>query len=279
MALSAVASVRELELQHRTYVLDLLLFALKEQNTPILSVNSAELAANNLNTSQIEDRNFGQENLSDLSEENVENKILQNIEKCKNEILLLYEMIENENKLVDKNEDDLRGIWLQNPSKINVNEELKKLQDEFDEKFNSLEMKYQSYSKQIRENCEKEKTINESNRRKYGKENLFYNSPLTKYLEEKLDEITDLDEFSLSEVILQENNSSNILCEKNIESDYNLFVSEKKEISLIVKLALFWSPDIDFKNLQDLLHQKIVTRMIHDSGENLKCFLMLRIII
>ena len=276
IALTAVTSVKELQLQHRTYVLDTLLSTLKKNNSTedclsTVPINSTELAANTLKNSQT----LGSDNTSNSCEENTifsvdentENKILFSIEKCTKDIILLYETIEIENKLIDKNENDLRGIWFHDPSKININEELKKLQDEFDEKINLLEIKHKSHSKQILGNCKKEKIIIENNIRKYGKENLIFNSPLTKYLKEKLDENTDLDEFSLSEVILQENNSSDILCEKINESEYNLFCSEKKDIALIVSLALSWSPDFDFREMQDLLHKKIVTRMIHDCGE------------
>ena len=115
-------------------------------------------------------------------------------------------------------------------------------------------------------NCENEKILSEKKIRNSGKEFQVSNSPLNRYLREKNLDFTELDEFSVSEVILQEKNSLQVMCERILDDDFRIFCDEETEISLIVSLTPAWGVHSDTRESHHLLHMKMIDRIHHNQG-------------
>ena len=199
---------------------------------------------------------------------NLENKLKNLLQENEQAVLTICEKIEKENAKIDFDEESQRGIWVQDPSKFNLEKEMEILKNDFHMKIEKLEINYKIYSSEMFQNCENEKLLNERKIRNSGKEFQVVNSPLNQYLRERNLDFTELDEFSVSEVILQEKNSLHVMCERVIEEDFRILCEEKTEISLILSLTPYWGVHSDSRDSHDLLHQKLLDRIVHHEGES-----------
>ena len=252
-ALSWKDELRRLEASYHTHRI-----AICHSHTPVMppiDPNPLEKSQDDvLDNFQNEEKSILDEKLRILLENNVQ------------AVLTLCDKIEKENNKRDVEEESRREIWVQDPSKFDLENEMENLRLEFDTKMEKLKINFKIYSSEMYKNCENEKILSEKKIRNSGKEFQVSNSPLNRYLREKNLDFTELDEFSVSEVILQEKNSLQVMCERILDDDFRIFCDEETEISLIVSLTPAWGVHSDTRESHHLLHMKIIDRIHHNQG-------------
>jgi hypothetical protein len=257
---NALASKDELRKLETEYNKQRIALSLKHSDSPHTNIG--------LKSQNISDEKFRNAQMS-----NLQKKLLILLEENEQAVHAMCEKIEKENAKTDLDEESRREIWVQDPSKFDLEEEMKNLNDEYQMKIEKLKSNFKIYTTEKFQICEKEKSLNEKKIRNSGKEFQVVNSPLNLYLRERNLNSTESDEFSVSEVILQERNSLQVMCERVIEEDFRILCEEETEISLILSLSPYWGMQSDTRDCHNLLHQKVFDLIRQHEGESLLTFL------
>ena len=179
----------------------------------------------------------------------------------------LLDTLQKEFKIKDLKEDLIREKWIEKLTEINVEEEIENLRKESVAEIIILEQKIDNFTLKYRENCDTEKRFkknqieNNSMKLKLKAKNVKIKNKSER--SEKSEENSD---FECTELLTREIESLQKSCDEMLQNDKKTFEEEKSEISKILALPLSWGPPLDYRSLQNLLHQKILERTYCEGG-------------